>query len=205
MNTLKNSMKLIALCAVAVGGLAGCSIGQSEFTCSAGNENALCGSSSAIYKATNGELTENDKITVIRGEERIVVDAKNFSVGDVPVSIEDEEGNVTVITPEKVQRTHSDTGYTFSYDGAVVRSDAEVMRIWIAPWVDKEDDLNLSSLIYTDVEPKKWDVVATDDGDSRAGVIPHLIESDNEKNINQSKAVNNKKTVNNKKQGGEKR
>lgn len=37
-----------------------------------------------------------------------------------------------------------------------VREPARVMRIWIAPWVDKNDDLNFPGFIFTEVKPRTW-------------------------------------------------
>lgn len=37
-----------------------------------------------------------------------------------------------------------------------VREPARVMRIWIAPWVDKNDDLNFPGYIFTEVKPRSW-------------------------------------------------
>jgi conjugal transfer pilus assembly protein TraV len=32
------------------------------------------------------------------------------------------------------------------------------MRIWIAPWIDKNDDLHLPSFLYTEVQARKWNL-----------------------------------------------
>lgn len=37
-----------------------------------------------------------------------------------------------------------------------VRTAAQVMRIWIAPWQDKQDDLVMPGYLYTEIEPRKW-------------------------------------------------
>ncbi|WP_413694395.1 TraV family lipoprotein [Psychromonas sp. KJ10-2] len=54
------------------------------------------------------------------------------------------------------------------------------MRIWIAPWTDKSDDLYLSSLIYTDIENRKWNILNVSEKNSKSFVKPHLgnVESD---------------------------
>lgn len=33
---------------------------------------------------------------------------------------------------------------------------AKIIRVWIAPWVDYNGDLNMGSLVYTEVESKRW-------------------------------------------------
>lgn len=37
-----------------------------------------------------------------------------------------------------------------------IRTPAEVMRIWVAPWEDTNGDLITSGYIYTEIEPKRW-------------------------------------------------
>lgn len=39
-----------------------------------------------------------------------------------------------------------------------IRTPATVMRIWIAPWIDKNDDLHVPSYLYTEVEARKWTI-----------------------------------------------
>lgn len=50
-------------------------------------------------------------------------------------------------------------GLTTNTEGAPIKPMREknmVLRIWIAPWVDKEDNLNMPGHLFTDVSPKKW-------------------------------------------------
>lgn len=37
-----------------------------------------------------------------------------------------------------------------------VREPSQVMRIWVAPWIDQGDNLNWTGYIYTEVTPKRW-------------------------------------------------
>lgn len=37
-----------------------------------------------------------------------------------------------------------------------IREPAKVMRIWIAPWTDKNDDLHWPSFVYTEIQQRKW-------------------------------------------------
>lgn len=37
-----------------------------------------------------------------------------------------------------------------------MREPSQVMRIWIAPWIDQGDNLNWSGYVYTEVTPKRW-------------------------------------------------
>jgi len=37
-----------------------------------------------------------------------------------------------------------------------LREAPQVMRIWISPWVDAQDNLNWSGYVFTEITPKRW-------------------------------------------------
>lgn len=37
-----------------------------------------------------------------------------------------------------------------------LREPSQVMRIWIAPWIDAQDSLNWSGYVFTEITPKRW-------------------------------------------------
>ncbi len=39
-----------------------------------------------------------------------------------------------------------------------IRTPAKVMKIWIAPWNDKNGDLHVPAYVYTEIEGRKWQV-----------------------------------------------
>lgn len=39
-----------------------------------------------------------------------------------------------------------------------IRTQAKVMRIWIAPWEDNDGDLHANGYIYTEIEQRKWNL-----------------------------------------------
>lgn len=41
-------------------------------------------------------------------------------------------------------------------DPTPIRTPAQVMRIWIAPWEDSDGDLMVSNYVYTELEPRRW-------------------------------------------------
>lgn len=50
-------------------------------------------------------------------------------------------------------------------DPVPVRTPAQVMRIWVAPYVDTNGDLVAPGFVYTEIEPRRWIYP----GDERAG------------------------------------
>ncbi|ELA9367466.1 type IV conjugative transfer system lipoprotein TraV [Vibrio parahaemolyticus] len=146
-------IKLLILVSVAV--LGGCTVGQSEFNCSRGDDNALCGSSRTIYSATNGELQENETLTYIEDGEAKQVTLTELEQARTQKS-KSEKGEIS--EKNSNQANYSQVPHAFSYDGQVLRTDVKVLRIWVAPYVDDSDDLNLSTLVYTDIEKKRWEL-----------------------------------------------
>lgn len=145
-------MKKILLIGV-ISLLAGCTVGQSEFNCSKGDENALCASSRTIYHATDGDLPENTDIVYIKDGE-----AHQTNLAEI-----NELKNEAVVSKSSDgAQPRTSVPYRFSYDGDVLRQDVKVLRIWIAPFVDKQDDLHLSTLVYTDIEKRKWHIGTVD-------------------------------------------
>lgn len=39
-----------------------------------------------------------------------------------------------------------------------IRKPASVMRIWIAPWVDENDDLMMSGYVYSEIKKRTWNI-----------------------------------------------
>jgi len=62
-----------------------------------------------------------------------------------------------------------------SDDPKPIRTPANVMRIWVAPWEDKHGDLHMSSLVYTEIKARRWIVgEAVEGGVGGRGVWPLL-------------------------------
>lgn len=142
--------------------LGGCSIGQSDFSCSLGSEASICASSRTIYKATNGELDENETITYVEDGEKKQITVAELAALQSGDAIAGKSPTSTSVQKEQ-QADNTSLPYSFNYDGKALRTDAKVMRIWIAPWNDQMDTLHMSTVLFTDMEKRKWLIV-----DSRA-------------------------------------
>ncbi|EGR0468561.1 type IV conjugative transfer system lipoprotein TraV [Vibrio cholerae] len=148
--------KLLGLAFVSL--LAGCSVGQNDFNCSSGDENALCGSSRTIYEVTNGELKTNDTLTYVKDgkkQQMSVSDLKKMQKGDLYHAASISENSTH-------QADSLSVPLSFNFDGDVLRHDVRVMRIWIAPFVDSNDNLHLSSMVYTDIAHRSWQIGTID-------------------------------------------
>lgn len=149
---MKNRNILMIVCSVFA--LGGCAVGQNDFNCSSGDENALCGSSRTIYKATDGDLKTNDTLTYIKDGEKqqmTVSELKKLQNGDA-------SHNSSISEISKGKANSLSAPLSFSYDGDVLRKDVQTMRVWIAPFIDSNDNLHLSSMVYTDIAQKSWEL-----------------------------------------------
>lgn len=54
-----------------------------------------------------------------------------------------------------------------------VRTPAEVMRIWVAPWENDTGDLIVSGYVYTEIEPRRW-VLGSEPGGSNDRALKPL-------------------------------
>lgn len=136
---------------ITLAALSACSsvgVGQDDFNCSSGDDNALCASTRTIYKATNGEIEDNETITYIKNKEVHQTNLKE--IGKLNPNLKGLENNHSQPTMQAAPQ--------FSYDGDVLRHDVKVLRVWIAPWIDRKDNLHSSQLIYTDIEGRKWEI-----------------------------------------------
>ncbi|EKA5635897.1 type IV conjugative transfer system lipoprotein TraV [Vibrio navarrensis] len=150
-------MKNLTLVGLFAASITGCTVGQNDFNCSAGDENALCGSSRTIYEATSGDLKTNDTITYVKDGDKQQITLEELKEIRNP---ESSTPTISEISGHVGQSNYAP--FSFSYDGEVLRKDVRVFRVWIAPFVDSKDNLHLSSMVYTDIESRSWQLGTID-------------------------------------------
>lgn len=122
--------------------LSGCSslfgVGQQEFGCKGLPEGTQCMSAKEVYAATE----HADRITNRRsGKSGNVVDGSGDSDSAAPPAAEYRSEPVPTL------------------DRPIpILTQAQVMRIWIAPWDDTDTDLHASEFVYTEVVKRKWNI-----------------------------------------------
>jgi conjugal transfer pilus assembly protein TraV len=55
------------------------------------------------------------------------------------------------VTPQNMEQAVRDNRYV-----KPIRESSQVMRVWVAPWIDSEDNLHWSTYFFTEVTAKKW-------------------------------------------------
>lgn len=146
--------------------LSGCSAigyGESDFSCSGIPDKTECMSARDVYEATaNGgsiydrdyssnsgravEVSNSGGSSSVMSKEQRLSGEKNYR----------DNGNSTRV--EQIVRKVEDRYVAPSTPSkpVPVRTPAQVMRVWIAPWEDKNANLKVSSYVFTEIEKRRW-------------------------------------------------
>lgn len=133
--------------------------GSGEYACPGMPVGVTCKTPSAVYKSTNADPEITDFDTPIGSQ----------SVGSraaVGVAQASSAQTVSGLIPQVLARP--------TPGPKPVREPAKVVRIWVAPWVDKNDNLHLAQIHYTEVTPRTWSVGKSEITAGRGYVIPHI-------------------------------
>lgn len=157
-----NPAKPILLSLTALAMLSGCSTmmnpaGSGEYGCEGSTEGVVCKTPLAIYKSTHLDSPVTIHDTPIVGsvandsaqspQPGAIISAKIADAASIP--------QAAIAGPRPV------------------REPAQVVRIWIAPWVDKQDNLHLAQTQYAEVKPRTWTVGKPEVSAGAGYVIPH--------------------------------
>lgn len=149
------------LAAITLNGCSALNVGEEEFSCSGMPDSVFCRSARDVYEATNDGSVPS----------RIGPEGAYNEDCDDCVRSEGPNYNFGYEAEEEAGRQASlSGGKSGSGDEVVdnfvtprlpdkpvpIRTPAVVMRIWIAPWIDDNDDLIAPGYVYTEIEPRKW-------------------------------------------------
>ncbi|KGH12687.1 hypothetical protein P608_10075 [Comamonas thiooxydans] len=144
------SVQRVILPAVAVL-LSGCSmmnIGAEDYGCPGLPNGVQCMSARDVYVATNnGQVPA----PMVRGREAEQHEAEMVHKTGVGKS---NESGVKQASPNDVVDNY--VAPRLPDRPVPIRTPAQVMRIWVAPWEDSNGDLNTTGYIYTEIEPRRW-------------------------------------------------
>lgn len=131
---VKGPLILVAL--IAAINLSGCSflaLGDSDFGCKGGINGVRCLSARQVYQATES----SDYVKTASELEKESGKAAPIT-GQIP-------GKSQVAVPSIEQPVP-------------IRTQAKVMRIWMAPWEDEDGDLHADGYLYTEIESRRWNL-----------------------------------------------
>ncbi len=110
--------------------LVGCAMGSSKYSCKGRPGSPLCRSAAEVYEMTH----EKDRLVTLEIEGQKKASKSNRA------SLPQPQPTIPVEDPMPI------------------RTPAKVMRIWIAPWEDEDGDLIASGYVYTEIEPRRWQI-----------------------------------------------
>lgn len=119
------------------------SIGESEYTCKGMPNGATCMSAKDVYSATEGD----DYKTQLKKEQE----------GETEEDGKSSEPVTRVLYPEGADNAPIPMR---ARNPLPIRTQAVVMRIAVDPWEDENGDLNIPGFIYTEIEPRRWEIGA---------------------------------------------
>ena len=139
---------------------AGCStvfnpVGSGDYGCPGMPMGVVCKTPASVYNSTNGQIPSTDFDTPLGAP--LLKDGK-AAAAPLTQSIGQYAPSSNAIGPRPV------------------REPAKVVRIWIAPWVDKADNLNLASYQFAEIKPRTWSV-GKPEATASGYVIPHQATS----------------------------
>lgn len=117
--------------------LAGC--GSSKYACKGYPDGVTCADPATVYKLTE----ERDRVSGLNLEDPKVREALEGEAGEMGKKSNKKEVIEGVLRPP-VDMTKP------------ILEPAQVLRIWIAPWIDEAQDLHGASYVFTEVTPRRW-------------------------------------------------
>lgn len=139
---------------------------SSDFSCSGLPEGSVCKTPLEIYESTNGDdAVEASVVSAPDSESGSKKKSKGKSK-DVPVVV---QRNLVVSPPSPKP----------------ILEEAQVMRVWVAPFIDANQDLQWPGHIFTEVTPRRWSFGERDVENIRS-VVPLQLSAGSEASENQS-------------------
>jgi conjugal transfer pilus assembly protein TraV len=157
--TFKNVVMGLGLLSI----LSGCSsfnVGSSEYACPGMPNGFQCMSARDVYAETNnGEVPRPMSESVNDHEEH---DHEEHDHEEHKHSSARSSGDSVIDTYVAPRLPNKPIP---------IRTPAQVMRIWVAPWEDTNGDLIVTGYIYTEIEPRRW-VVGESQSESEPAFKP---------------------------------
>ncbi len=163
---------LLGALSLALSTLSGCSVlgvGEEEFACTGMPDSVYCHSARDVYEKTNSGVVPSP----VRKEDGAYnkdcddcqrAEDSNPELADEQVSnTESTAKNGTQVTQVSTKKLDGSDEVINNYvsprlpsEPVPIRTPAQIMRIWVAPYVDTNGDLVAPGFVYTEIEPRRW-------------------------------------------------
>lgn len=162
--TTLTTVRHMMFAAAALATLSGCtkalSIGSPEYACAGMPEGVTCISARNVYTATESD----DYQTQLMKEQEFARTGKKPGKDNA----DSDNNNARVLYSEQAANAPMPIR---AQNPLPIRTQAVVMRIAVDPWEDEKGDLYVPGYIYTEVEPRRWEIGARNQ-ESRTIITP---------------------------------
>ena len=131
--------------------LSGCVTGQSDFSCSK-PDGVTCMDSISVLETTNDAALEKALRERIRQLDAAGVDPSEIKPYEILAELKAQRRSGSTAVPAMATLTQPING------PLPVLQPAKVVRIWIAPWIDRKSDLHLPGYIFSEITPRRWTI-----------------------------------------------
>lgn len=140
-------ISLISLIGLLIGG---CSSAGSDYACKGLSDGVTCMSARDVYQATDDPnfQTQLQRENADKAKKASGDDSSSGELGPGGTVVLRELPGEQYVTPRPARNP------------LPIRTPATVMRIGFVPWEDERGDLNVPGYIYTEIEPRRWEVGA---------------------------------------------
>ena len=147
--------------------------GEEEFACSGMPGSVFCHSARDVYEKTNSGLVpspingntynkdckdcvraEDENPDLYADDEARKEESKASSIASTTRGHNGSTGKTLDVTNDEIINNYV-TPYLPNRP-VPVRTPAQIMRIWVGPYVDSNGDLVAPGIVYTEIEPRKW-------------------------------------------------
>lgn len=176
--TFKRLLKATTIAMPIVMVLPGCSVlntGEEEFSCSGMPGSIYCASARDVYEATNDGVVPspmrkddayNDECNDCVRSEEVNPDLKETQEADIRKA---EKKTLAVMNDEVINNYVTPA---LPDKPIPIRTPSQVMRIWVASYVDVNGDLQAPGFVYTEIEPRRWVIKTQSDEGSITAFSP---------------------------------
>lgn len=146
--------------------ISGCSSlgssGTSEYGCTGLPQGVQCMSAREVYNLTEeaGPVRADPKSLSEDGG------AADRHAKDTLLKRMAESNGVGINQDVRVSQGHQLSTSPISSEPTPIRSRSQIMRIWVSPWESTDGDLNVSGMIFTEIEPRRWNIGVQEDIDA---------------------------------------
>ena len=163
----------LGACGTTVDSVAG--LGSSHYACPGMPNGVRCESTHSVYEeAISGNLAQENAANALNpvdAKAALATAGRTTVAGDAPgkpchacgagtsaIAARSDVGAAPTPKPDE-------PALIYASDGALpLRTPASVMRIWVNAWQDKDGNLHMPGPIFTEIEPRRWQIGVTDVG-----------------------------------------